>query len=119
MAVVALAVERRLVAIMIADVVGFSRLMGDDEPGTLQRMKALRHELLEPLLQAHRGRLVNFPGDSALCEFSSAVEAVQCAIELQRALTEREAVVSGGSPSSPPDRGQSRRHHAPGRGDLR
>ena len=94
MAVVALAVERRLVAIMIADVVGFSRLMGDDEPGTLQRMKALRHELLEPLLQAHRGRLVNFPGDSALCEFSSAVEAVQCAIELQRALTEREAVVA-------------------------
>jgi adenylate cyclase len=93
MAVVALAVERRLVAIMIADVVGYSRLMGDDEPGTLQRMKSLRHELLEPLLQAHRGRLVNFPGDSALCEFSSAVEAVQCAIELQRALIEREAVL--------------------------
>jgi adenylate cyclase len=91
MAVVALAVERRLVAIMVADVVGFSRLMGEDEPGTLQRVKELRHELLEPLLRAHRGRLVNFPGDCALCEFASAVEAVRCAVELQRGLAEREA----------------------------
>src|SRR5690348_6570112 len=97
MAVAAVAVERRLAAIMSADVVGYSRLMGDNEAGTLARLKVLRHDLLEPLLADHRGRIVNFPGDNALCEFPSVVEAVRCAVEVQRRLTAQQAAVEPAS----------------------
>jgi class 3 adenylate cyclase/Tfp pilus assembly protein PilF len=82
--------KRRLAAILAADVVGYSRLMGQDEPGTLERLKAHRQELIQPLVAAHRGRIVNLVGDSALCEFPSVVEAVACAVAVQEATTERE-----------------------------
>ena len=83
-------VDRRLAAIVVLDVVGYSRLMGRDEAGTLARLKACRREVLEPLLADHRGRIINFPGDSALCEFASVVDAVECAVALQRGMAERE-----------------------------
>ena len=85
--------ERRLAAIMVADVVGYSRLMGRDDAGTLARLKACRHELLEPLVSEHRGRIINFPGDNALCEFASVVDAVECAVTIQRGVAEREREV--------------------------
>jgi class 3 adenylate cyclase/TolB-like protein/Flp pilus assembly protein TadD len=80
-------VERRLAAILAADVVGYSRLMGQDETGTLARLKALRRELIDPKITEHRGRIVKTTGDGVLAEFPSAVEAVTCAITVQRALT--------------------------------
>ena len=76
-------VERRLAAILAADVVGYSRLMEADERGTLARLKAHRSELIDPLLSEHRGRLVKLMGDGALCEFASAVDAVECAAGIQ------------------------------------
>ena len=78
---------------MVADVVGYSRLMGRDDAGTLARLKACRHELLEPLVSEHRGRIINFPGDNALCEFASVVDAVECAVTIQRGVAEREREV--------------------------
>src|SRR4051794_30091298 len=82
--------ERRLAAILAADVVGYSRLMGRDERGTLERLKAHRKELVEPLLAEHRGRIVKLMGDGALCEFGSVVDAVACAMAIQQGMTERE-----------------------------
>ena len=82
--------ERRLAAILVADVVGYSRLMGRDDAGTLARLKACRRELLEPLVTEHHGRIINFPGDNALCEFASVVDAVECAVTIQRGVAERE-----------------------------
>ena len=82
--------ERRLAAVLVADVAGYSRLMGHDDCGTLARLKACRHELLKPLITEHRGRIVNFSGDSALCEFASVVDAVECAVMIQRRVSERE-----------------------------
>jgi adenylate cyclase len=82
--------ERRLAAIMVADVVGYSRLMGRDDAGTLARLTACLRELLEPLVSEHRGRIINFPGDNALCEFASIVDAVECAVAIQRGIAERE-----------------------------
>src|SRR5262245_12813177 len=76
-------IERRLTAIMAADVVGYSRLMGQDEAGTLTAIRAWRNDVLEPLIGRHRGRIFKDIGDGALVEFGSAVNAVQCAIELQ------------------------------------
>ena len=86
--------QRRLAAILSADVVGYSRLMGLDEAGTLSRLNALRRELIDPAIAAHSGRLVKLMGDGALVEFASAVDAVTCAIEIQRQLREQDA---GGS----------------------
>lgn len=83
--------ERRLAAILSADVVGYSRLMEADESGTLARLKAHRRDLIDPTIAAHRGRLVKLMGDGALVEFASAVDAVQCAVELQEAMAERTA----------------------------
>ena len=83
-------VERRLAAILAADVVGYSRLMGEDESGTLERLKAHRRELIQPKIAAHHGRMVKLMGDGALVEFASVVDAVQCAAEIQRALAEQE-----------------------------
>jgi adenylate cyclase len=82
--------ERRLAAIMVADVVGYSRLMGRDDAGTLARLTACRIELLEPLVSEYRGRIINFPGDNALCEFASVVDAVECAVSIQRRVADRE-----------------------------
>ena len=79
---------RRLAAILAADVAGYSRLMGADEEGTLDRLKTLYREFVDPKLEEHRGRLVKTTGDGLLVEFSSVVDAVRCAVELQRAMTD-------------------------------
>lgn len=79
-------IERRLAAILSADVVGFSRLMQDDEAGTLTRLKSLRKRIVEPRIAEHGGRLVKLMGDGALVEFPSVVDAVQCAVEIQAAM---------------------------------
>jgi len=76
-------VERRLAAVLAADVAGYSRLMGIDEEGTLARLKAVRKTLVDPAIASHRGRIVKTTGDGLLVEFSSAVDAVRCAIEVQ------------------------------------
>ena len=77
--------ERRLVAIFAADVEGYSRLMGNDEVGTLSDLTQ-RRAILDGLISDHRGRIANTAGDSVLAEFGSAVNAVQCAVEAQAAL---------------------------------
>ena len=84
-------VERRLAAILAADVAGYSRLMGADETGTLARLKILRRELIDPKIKEHRGRIVKTTGDGILIEFSSVVEAVGCAVEVQQGMAERNA----------------------------
>ena len=88
---------RRLAAIIAADVAGYSRLMGADEEGTLAELKAIRRELSDPKVREHRGRIVNTTGDGLLIEFSSVVDAVRCAVEVQHAMAERNVDV-------PPDR---------------
>jgi adenylate cyclase len=80
---------RRLTAILAADVAGYSRLMGADEEGTLERLKALRRELVDPKIAEHHGRIVKTTGDGLLVEFASVVDAVRCAVEVQQAMTER------------------------------
>jgi TolB-like protein/class 3 adenylate cyclase/Tfp pilus assembly protein PilF len=84
---------RRLAAILAADVAGYSRLMGADEEGTHERLKAHRRELLEPKIKDHRGRIVKNTGDGFLAEFASVVDAVRCAVEVQRAMVDREPEV--------------------------
>jgi adenylate cyclase len=81
--------ERRLAAILAADVVGYSRLMGADEEGTHERLKAHFEHLVDPKIKEHRGRTVKNTGDGLLSEFASVVDAVRCAVEVQRAMTER------------------------------
>ena len=90
--------QRRLAAILSADVVGYSRLMGLDEAGTLSRLNALRRGLIDPMIAAHAERIVKIMGDGALVEFASAVDAVTCAIEIQRQLREHDAVSSEVNP---------------------
>ena len=82
-------VERRLTAILAADVAGYSRLMGLDEEGTLAALKGHRRELLDPKIVEHRGRIVKTTGDGLLVEFASVVDAVRCAVDLQRRMAER------------------------------
>jgi TolB-like protein len=84
-------VDRKLAAILALDVVGYSRLVGLDEAGTLARVKAHRVEFAEPLISEHHGRVVRLTGDGALVEFASAVDAVECAVAIQNGMTEREA----------------------------
>jgi adenylate cyclase len=84
---------RRLAAILAGDVVGYSRLMGADEEGTLERLKVLRRELLDPKITEHHGRLVKTTGDGMLVEFGSVVDAVRCAAEVQQAMPERNTSV--------------------------
>src|SRR5262245_42563429 len=79
-------VQRRLAAILAADVVGCSRLMEQDEAGTLAVLKARRREILDPLVARHQGRVFKTTGDGGLVEFASAVNAVQCAVELQEGM---------------------------------
>src|SRR6266702_5497048 len=81
-------VERRLVAVLAADVAGYSRLMGIDEEGTLARLKAVRKGLVDPTIAKHRGRVVKTTGDGMLVEFASAVDAARSAIEVQRGMAD-------------------------------
>jgi adenylate cyclase len=90
-------VERRLAAILAADVAGYSRLMGADEEGTLARLKTLRRDLIDPKIAEHHGRIVKTTGDGLLIEFSSVVDAVRCAAAVQQAMRGRNAEI-------PPDR---------------
>ena len=85
--------ERRLAAILLTDMVGYSRLMRLDEDGTIARQKAHREELIDPKISAHDGRIVKITGDGVLVEFSSGVHAVQCAVEVQQAMAGSEADV--------------------------
>src|SRR5574337_342953 len=84
---------RKLAAILAADVVGYSRLAGADEEGTLARLRGLRSDLIDPAIAAHHGRIVKRTGDGSIIEFRSAVDAVRCAIEVQTGLIERNAGV--------------------------
>ena len=84
---------RKLAAILVADVVGYSRLAGADEERTLARLRGLRSDLIDPAITAHHGRIVKRTGDGSIIEFRSAVDAVRCAIELQSGLVERNAGV--------------------------
>src|SRR5437879_3298243 len=84
---------RRLAAILAADVAGYSRLMGADEEGTLAALKELRRELADPKIKEHRGRIVKTTGDGLLVEFASVLDAVRCAVEVQREMVERNAAV--------------------------
>src|SRR5467141_1500811 len=90
-------VQRRLAAILAADVAGYSRLMGADEEGTLAALKVLRREVADLKIKEHRGRIVKTTGDGLLVEFASVVDAVRCAIEVQREMATRNSGV-------PPDR---------------
>src|ERR1051326_8851098 len=81
--------ERRLAAILAADVAGYSRLIGTDEEGTLQRLRSIRAEVIDPKIAEHRGRLVKTTGDGLLVEFGSVVDALRCATEVQRELAQR------------------------------
>ncbi len=89
--------ERRLAAILVADVVGYSRLMGADEAGTLERLKSLHKDLVKPAITARKGRVVKLMGDGLLAEFPSVVEAVECAIDIQRTMPGREPELVEGS----------------------
>jgi adenylate cyclase len=86
-------VDRRLAAIFAGDIAGYSRLMGADEEGTLSQLKAHRKELVDPKITEHRGRIVKTTGDGMLVEFVSVVDAVRCAVDIQRGMVERNAAV--------------------------
>jgi len=88
---------RRLAAILAADVAGYSRLMAADEEGTLERLKALRRELVDPKIAEHHGRIVKTTGDGLLVEFASVVDAVRCAVAVQQAMPERNTGVAADS----------------------
>jgi class 3 adenylate cyclase len=79
-------VTRKIAAILVADVVGYSRLAAADEDRTLVRLRGLRSDLIDPAIDAHHGRIVKHTGDGAIVEFRSVVDAVNCAIEIQRAM---------------------------------
>src|SRR6266571_9562564 len=80
---------RKLAAILAADVAGYSRLTGIDEEGTLKRLRKLRRELINPAVSLHRGRIVKTTGDGILIEFPSVVDAVRCALDVQRGMASR------------------------------
>jgi adenylate cyclase len=82
---------RKIAAILVADIVGYSRLAGADEDRTLSRLRGLRSDLIDPAIDTHHGRIVKRTGDGSLIEFRSVVDAVQCAIEVQNGMAERNA----------------------------
>jgi adenylate cyclase len=84
-----MAQTRKLAAILAADVVGYSRLASADEEGTVARLRALRHELIDPVIGSNNGRTIKTTGDGRLIEFASVVDALRCAIEVQRKMTVR------------------------------
>ena len=89
-------ITRRLAAILAADVVGFSRLMREDEVGTLAALKAHREQVIEPKIAEYHGRIVKLMGDGILAEFGSVVDAASCAVDVQRAMSERNSEISDG-----------------------
>ena len=111
MTAAAMASTRRLAAILAADVVGYSRLMGADEEGTLERLKAHRRQLIDPKIAERHGRIVKTTGDGLLAEFPSVVDAVRCAAEVQRSMRDREPDVPDEhyprARSAPPDLARS------------
>ena len=86
-------VQRKLAAILAADVAGYSRLMGEDDAGTRARFNADLHELIEPAIASRLGRIVKTTGDALLVEFASVVDGVQCAVEIQKGMAERDTDV--------------------------
>ena len=86
-------VERRLAAVLAADIAGYSRLIGADEEGTLARLRSIRRELTDPKITEHRGRIVKTTGDGLLIEFTSVVDALRCAVEVQEAMHDKNAGV--------------------------
>ena len=87
--------QRKLAAILSADVAGYSRLMGEDEAGTLATLKAHRAEFIDPAIASHGGRIVKLMGDGALVEFPSVVDAVECAVAVQQGMAARNADLPG------------------------
>ena len=87
-------VERRLAAVLAADVAGYSRLVGVDEEGTLARLRSLRMDVIDPAVATHGGRIINTAGDGILLEFASVVDAGRCALALQRGVAEHEAGIA-------------------------
>src|SRR5689334_22715904 len=85
--------ERRLAAIVAADVAGYSRLIGADEEGTLERLRSIRAEAIDPKINEHHGRLVKTTGDGLLIEFASVVDALRCATEVQQEMARRNSDV--------------------------
>ena len=83
--------NRRLTTILAADAVGYSQLVGADEEGTLERLRTIRKDLIDPAIAAHRGRIVKTTGDGLLVEFASVVDAVRSAVEIQRAMADSNA----------------------------
>ena len=108
-------VQRRLAAILAADVVGYSRLMGEDEEGTRTRFNAHLAELIEPAIANHRGRIVKTTGDALLVEFASLVDVTESAIKVPRIPGRRNEDLPEDHPDRASDRDQPRRHHR-GRG---
>ena len=100
-------VKRKLTAILSADVKGYSRLMSEDEVGTIRTLNAYK-EVMTSLIQHHHGRVVDAPGDNVLAEFGSVVDAVQCAVEIQKELKTRNAELARKSKDGVSDRCQSR-----------
>jgi adenylate cyclase len=88
--------NRRLTTILAADVAGYSRLVGADEEGTLERLRAIRKNVIDPVIATHRGRIVKTTGDGLLVEFASVVDAVRSAIEMQRAMADSNASLASG-----------------------
>src|SRR4030095_17064535 len=86
-------VDRRLAAIFAGDIAGYGRLMGTDEEGTLRQLKAHRKELVDPKITEYRGRVVKTTGDGMLVEFVSVVDAVRCAVDIQREMVDRNASI--------------------------
>src|ERR1700757_2432064 len=86
-------IERRLAAILAVDVAGYSRLMGADEEGTHERLQAHFAEFVHPKIAEHRGRVVKNTGDGLLAEFASVVDAVRCAVEMQRGMADRNSTI--------------------------
>ena len=110
-----MAETRKIAAILVADVVGYSRLAGADEEGTLARLRALRSDLIDPAIAAHHGRVVKRTGDGSLIEFRSVVDAVRCAIEVQNGMVERNAGAAARAPHRVPHRHSSGRRRRGGR----
>jgi len=106
-------VTRRLAAILAADVAGYSRLIGADEEGTLDRLKAIRAELIDPKITEHHGRIVKTTGDGLLAEFASVLDALRCATEWQHGMSELNAALPDANRI---DFRSSPRRHSGGRG---
>ena len=107
---------RKIAAILVSDVVGYSRLAGADEERILARLRALRSDLIDPTISVHHGRIVKRTGDGSIIEFNSVVDAVRCAIEVQRAMVERNAGVAPDNRIAVSHRHSSWRHR---RGERR